>query len=275
MQTPKKPTMKGLVLCGTTVLGVALGLAGCGGQIQFQGKSALTVVGELPPPPPPPPPPKVEDKGPPPRVVLKDNAIVIGEKIQFEYAKAAIKPESYGLLDEIVGVIKANPQIKKLQIEGHASSDGDDNYNLKLSDDRAKAVRKYFTDKGIAPEALVAKGFGETKPIAPNETEDGKEKNRRVEFNVIEQDVTKKKIEVDPATGKEKVIEESKSLVKSPEADVPAPVADKPAKPAKPAAKPAADKPAKPAKPAADKPAKPAAPKAATPKTPAAPKAAK
>ncbi len=252
--------MKGLVLCGTTVLGVALGLAGCGGQIQFQGNSALSVVGELPPPPPPPEPVKAEAPKPPPRVELKDNAIVIREKIQFEYAKATIKSESFGLLDEIAGVIKQNGHIKKIQIEGHASSDGDDAYNMKLSDDRAKSVRKYLLDKGIAAEKLVAKGFGETKPIADNATEEGKEKNRRVEFNVIEQDVTKKKVEIDPATGKEKVLEESKSTIKAPEAD--AASAAKGAGAAK-AAKAAADASAK-ASTTAQKPA--AAPKAATPK---------
>jgi len=198
----------------------ALSLIACGGQTAFSGKVPLVVPGDAPPPPPPPPPPKKEEPPkPPPRVELRDNKIEITEKIQFEVAKAIIKPESFGLLDEIVGVIKANPHIKKLAIEGHASSEGDPKANKKLSDERAKAVRKYLMDHGIAGDMLTAKGFGADKPIASNDTDEGKEKNRRVEFNVVEQDVTKKKVEIDPATGKEKVVDTKTETSKKEDAD--------------------------------------------------------
>jgi OOP family OmpA-OmpF porin len=187
----------------------ALSLIACGGQTAFSGKVPLVVPGDAPPPPkPPPPPPKKEEPPkPPPRVELRDNKIEITEKIQFEVGKAIIKPESFGLLDEIVTVIKGNPHIKKMAIEGHASAEGDPKANKKLSDDRAKAVRQYLVDHGIAADMLTAKGYGSEKPIAPNDTDEGKEKNRRVEFNVTKQDVTKKKVEIDPTTGKEKVVE--------------------------------------------------------------------
>jgi OOP family OmpA-OmpF porin len=166
------------------------------------------VAGDPPPPPPPPPPPKKEEPPPPPaRVEVRDNKIEIREKIQFDHAKATIKPESHDLLNEIVDVIKKNPHIKKISIEGHASSDGDAAFNKKLSGERAKAVMNYLVEKGIPKENLQSKGFGSEKPIASNDTEEGKEKNRRVEFNIIEQDITKKKVEIDPATGKEKVLE--------------------------------------------------------------------
>jgi outer membrane protein OmpA-like peptidoglycan-associated protein len=183
---------------------VALSAAACGGQMPFSGN--INVAGDPPPLPAPPPPPEPEK---PKRVEVRDNKIEINEKIQFELAKADIKGESHDLLNEIVQVIKDNPHIKKIAIEGHASSDGDDNFNLRLSDSRSKAVMKYLVDKGISESMLTAKGFGETKPIADNETEEGREKNRRVEFNIVEQDVTKKKVEVD-ASGKEKVIETTK-----------------------------------------------------------------
>lgn len=188
-------------------VGSALLVAACSGTMAFQGQSALTIVGN---PPPPPPPPKEEPPAPPPRVEVRSDRIEIHEKIQFEYAKANIKPESHSLLDEIADVIKKNPHIKKIRIEGHASSEGNPDFNRKLSDDRAKAVMAYLVGKGIDKERFTAKGFGSDKPIASNDTEAGREKNRRVEFNIVEQDVTQKKVEIDPKTGKEKVIETKK-----------------------------------------------------------------
>jgi OOP family OmpA-OmpF porin len=141
---------------------------------------------------------------------VRDNKIEIREKIQFDHAKATIKEESHDLLNEIVDVIKKNPHIKKISVEGHASAEGDPGFNKRLSGDRAKSVVTYLVEKGIPKEALVSKGFGIEKPIATNDTEEGREKNRRVEFNILEQDVTQKKVKVDPNTGKEKVLEEKK-----------------------------------------------------------------
>jgi len=212
----KRHSMRDTSLSLCVILGSAVALGGCGKVIAFEGATPITVAGDLPPPPPPPPPePEPEPPKPPPRVEVRDNKIEIREKIQFEYNKAEIKEVSFDLLNEIAQVIKDNPQIKKIQIEGHASSEGNDDYNLRLSDRRAKAVMAYLVDKGGIPaEELTAKGFGETKPIADNDTEEGREKNRRVEFNIIEQDITKKKVEIDPATGKEKVVEETKEAVK-------------------------------------------------------------
>jgi outer membrane protein OmpA-like peptidoglycan-associated protein len=181
----------------------AIMLTGCGGPIAFSGKSALTVVGE--PPAPPPPPPRKEE--PTPRVELRDNKIEIHEKIQFDFDKATIKEVSFSLLNEVASVIKKNPHIKKIAIEGHASAEGIAGYNLQLSDQRAKAVMKYLVEHGIPKEALTAQGYGVTRPVADNDTDAGREKNRRVEFNITEQDITKKKVEIDPTTGKERVLE--------------------------------------------------------------------
>jgi len=194
----------------TTALLSVLVCAACGGVTQFQGQSAINVVGT--PPAPPPPPPKKEEPPPPPpaRVEVRDNKIEIKEKIQFELAKATILEASFSLLDEIADIIKKNPHIKKIAIEGHASAEGDAKKNTKLSDDRAKSVATYLTGKGVDAGRLTAKGFGAKKPIADNETEEGREKNRRVEFVIVEQDITQKKIEVDH-TGKEKVLEEKKT----------------------------------------------------------------
>ncbi len=186
MHLIRKSIMKGLPLVPAGVLLAAIPLAGCGPTV-FQGKTGLAVVGELPPAPPPPAPPKEEPK-PPARVVLMKDKIKINEKIQFEKAKANILPVSHSLLDEVVDVLKKNPQVKKVRIEGHASSEGPDAYNMNLSDMRARAVMAYLVSKGVEPTRLEAKGFGETKPIATNDTEQGREKNRRVEFNIVKQE---------------------------------------------------------------------------------------
>jgi len=205
MKTSRKPMMRGLVLSQAVLLS-AVGLAGCGGVTVFQDQTPVAVMGTLPAPPPPPAPePEPE---PPPRVELKEDKIEIHEKIQFEYNSANILEVSHSLLNEVADVIKKTPRIKKIQVEGHASSDGSDDYNLRLSDKRAKAVRTYLIAQGVAKEKLVAKGYGETKPIADNATEAGREKNRRVEFNIIEQDVIQKKVQIDPKTGKETVLEQ-------------------------------------------------------------------
>jgi outer membrane protein OmpA-like peptidoglycan-associated protein len=189
----------------------ALQLSACG-PIVFEDKSAMTVIGD--PPPLPPKPKVVQEK--PKRVVVEDNKIVINEKIQFDFNKATIKPESDSLMQEIIKVIKENPHIKKIAIEGHTSSEGSDKYNLKLSDKRAKAVMDYLVTKGeLAKEMFSAKGFGESKSIADESTEEGKEKNRRVEFNIVEQDVTRKKVTVDPESGEKTVVDEKTKTVKT------------------------------------------------------------
>jgi len=254
-------------IVGASMLLALAASAGCGGVTQFQGAQAFAIAGT--PPPPPPPPAPVEAPKPPPRVELRDNKIEFKEKIQFEVNKATIKEESFSLLKDIADVIKQNPQVKKISIEGHASADGDAKANKKLSDDRAKAVMDYLVKKESIPAAsLTAKGWGEEKPIADNNTEEGREKNRRVEFLVVEQDVTQKKVEIDPKTGKEKIVEVKKDTVKTDTgtptgAELSAPATKAGAGAVKPATTPAPAAAAKPPTPAAGaaKPATTAAPK--------------
>ncbi|MCB9567603.1 MAG: OmpA family protein [Myxococcales bacterium] len=185
-------------------------LAACAPTV-FADNSAMTIIGD---PPPPPPKPEVVEK--PKRVEVTDDAVVINEKIEFEQDKAVIREVSFDLLREVAETILEHKHIKKVSIEGHASAEGDADYNMKLSDRRAKAVMQHLIEKGGVPkEMLVAKGFGETRPIASNDTEEGREDNRRVEFIIIEQDVTQKKVEVDPETGEQKVIEtQTKTVTK-------------------------------------------------------------
>jgi OOP family OmpA-OmpF porin len=207
--------------------GLAL-LVGCGGTTVFSGQNPVVIAGEAPPPPPPPPVEAPKPPEPPPKVVVKDNKIEITEKIQFEYNKATILPASFGLLDEIASTIKKAPHIKKIGIEGHASSEGSADHNLKLSDDRAKAVMTYLVDKGgLEAKMFTAKGYGSQKMLKDDKKgtdKDAAELNRRVEFNILEQDITKKKVQVD-STGKETVVEE-KTHTQKKEADEPAPAKD-------------------------------------------------
>jgi OOP family OmpA-OmpF porin len=194
-------------LRGGAMAVLAMCLAACSGTMAFSDSSSIAIVGDGPAPPPPPE-PKVEAPPPPKRVEVTQDKIVINEKIQFDYNKATIKPESHGLLNEIVSVIKENPHIKKISIEGHTDSDGSYNYNLKLSDDRSASVMKYLTDHGIDAGRLASRGFGESKAIAPNDTDEGQEKNRRVEFMITEQEEVTKTYELDPKTGERKEVSE-------------------------------------------------------------------
>jgi outer membrane protein OmpA-like peptidoglycan-associated protein len=107
------------------------------------------------------------------------------EPVQFETGTAELKQESFGLLDEVVGVMLDAPDIR-IAVHGHTDSRGALAYNRDLSQRRAQAVVKYLTDKGIPFERLEAKGFGPDKPISTNDTPEGRALNRRVEFKILE-----------------------------------------------------------------------------------------
>jgi OOP family OmpA-OmpF porin len=106
---------------------------------------------------------------------------IITHGINFDVNKATIKPESMGTLNMIVGILKDNPDIK-FEVGGHTDTDGADDYNLKLSQQRADAVRDQLIKMGVDASRLTAKGYGETKPISDNNSLEGKANNRRVEF---------------------------------------------------------------------------------------------
>jgi len=121
------------------------------------------------------------------RVALGAKKIEIYDKVFFETGSANIKEESNTLLDEIAEVLTKNARIKKVQIEGHTDNVGNANFNKRLSKQRAQSVVDYLVEAGVDAERLVAEGFGPEKPIASNDTDEGKAENRRVEFNIIEQ----------------------------------------------------------------------------------------
>ena len=105
--------------------------------------------------------------------------------IFFDSGKYDLLPESHSELDRLFNVLKDNKGLK-IEIGGHTDAVGSDANNMALSNNRANAVMNYLVNKGIAASRLSAKGFGETKFIATNETEEGKQLNRRVEFVILE-----------------------------------------------------------------------------------------
>lgn len=123
----------------------------------------------------------------PDRVVLTASNIAILDKVQFDVGKATLLPASFSLLDEVAKVMKDNPQIALVQVEGHTDSTGSPDFNRTLSQGRAESVVKYLTGKGIKSARFEAKGFGPDRPIADNTTDAGREANRRVEFNIAKQ----------------------------------------------------------------------------------------
>ena len=112
------------------------------------------------------------------------NATIVLHNIFFESKQFTLQPASEIELDRLVKLMQDNPGLVT-EISGHTDNVGADKDNLLLSTNRAKAVVTYLTQKGIAPERLRAKGYGETQPVADNSTEDGRAKNRRTEFKVI------------------------------------------------------------------------------------------
>jgi outer membrane protein OmpA-like peptidoglycan-associated protein len=119
-----------------------------------------------------------------PLIPIEVNASVVLKNVFFDVNKAELKPESMIELDKVVQLLKENPTIK-IEIDGHTDNVGKPADNLTLSNNRAKAVINYFLYKGVAADRLSSKGFGETKPVADNTSEQGRAKNRRTELKVV------------------------------------------------------------------------------------------
>jgi len=107
--------------------------------------------------------------------------------IFFDNDKATIKPESELVLYELLKFLKERPNILKLSIEGHTDNKGSAISNKGLSNRRAAAVVKWLTDRGIEKTRLTSQGFGQDKPIDTNDTEEGRAKNRRVEYIIVKE----------------------------------------------------------------------------------------
>lgn len=124
--------------------------------------------------------------GCPQAVRVTQGEILILQQVQFDTGKATIKKVSDGLLDEVAEVLKEHPELTKLEVQGHTDSKAGRDYNIRLSQARADAVKKALVTRGVAAERLETKGYGPDKPVADNATEQGRQQNRRVQFTILE-----------------------------------------------------------------------------------------
>lgn len=129
---------------------------------------------------------ELEEPGPEVAEAPFEEKIMIIQKIHFEFDRWVIRPISFPILNDVAEVLNRNPQLSQVRVEGHTDSLGSDAYNLKLSQRRANSVRDYLVKKGIDANRLVTEGYGESRPIADNNTTIGRAKNRRTEFTVIQ-----------------------------------------------------------------------------------------
>ncbi|QQR80694.1 MAG: OmpA family protein [Deltaproteobacteria bacterium] len=176
---PSKPEGLAITVGGGAGLNFGYGAPDIRGIVGLSYPNPKRV--NLPPAPPPPPPP------PPPAKIEKEK-IVITRKVHFEFDKSVIRPVSFRILDAVVEVLKDNPDVTKVRIDGHTDGKGTDPYNMKLGERRAKSVKDYLVSHGVSADRLSIQSFGESKPVSDNETPEGRARNRRVEFSILEQD---------------------------------------------------------------------------------------
>lgn len=116
-------------------------------------------------------------------VPIEVGQVVRLNNVFFDFDKWDLRPESFLELDRVVQLLKDNPAIE-IEMSAHTDSKGSDEYNFKLSDNRARSVMEYILSKGIDSKRITSHGYGESQPVATNETDDGRQLNRRVEFKI-------------------------------------------------------------------------------------------
>ncbi len=118
-------------------------------------------------------------------VMIQDGKIELLDVVYFALDKDVILTKSYPLLDDVAKVIMSHPEISRIEVQGHTDSQGNDAYNMDLSQRRAEQVRAYLINKSVVADRLDAKGYGETQPIGDNATVKGRAANRRVVFKLV------------------------------------------------------------------------------------------
>ena len=117
--------------------------------------------------------------------IVTDKEIRILQQIHFAYNKAVIRPESFAVVDAVADVLKANPKIR-IEVQGHTDNRGNKKYNQTLSEKRASAVMVALVSRGIDRSRLRSRGYGMNQPIVPNDTDQNRALNRRVQFIRVE-----------------------------------------------------------------------------------------
>lgn len=148
---------------------VLLGAAGYFICKALQGEEEVAAT-----PPPPPPPPPMEEAPAQEKIVLRG--------VNFDFDKSNIRPDAAVILDEAVSALSGSSAA--VSVEGHTDAVGSDAYNQRLSERRAESVRRYLVEHGIDESRLSTVGYGESRPIASNQTREGRALNRRVELIV-------------------------------------------------------------------------------------------
>jgi len=158
--------------------GAAALLCGLAGHYLFDPESWTPTPTEPPLPPVPTPSPT-----PTPQIVARR---IVLRGVNFDFDKSVIRPDSRPVLDEAVEVLRENLNVR-ISVEGHTDAVGSEVYNEQLSVRRAEAVFRYLVNHGIAPERMEVIGYGESRPVADNESDSGRAQNRRVELHVVDQ----------------------------------------------------------------------------------------
>jgi outer membrane protein OmpA-like peptidoglycan-associated protein len=130
--------------------------------------------------------PDPKKNGCPKSVRVSEKEVVILEQVQFDTGKATIRKVSDDLLDQVAAVLKEHPELTKLEVQGHTDDRGSRAMNDTLSQARANAVMKAMVQRGVAAERLTAKGYGQNQPLDTNTTEEGRQRNRRVQFIILD-----------------------------------------------------------------------------------------
>src|SRR5580658_273469 len=139
----------------------------------------------VPPPPPPPPMAEAPPPPPPPPPPVEHHEKLVLRGVHFDFNKSKIRPGDAAILDEAADILKSHPDVT-IYDDGYCDAIGSEEYNLKLSQRRAESVAKYLEDKGIPEAKIIPRGFGKTDFVAPNDTDEGRAQNRRVELKPTE-----------------------------------------------------------------------------------------
>lgn len=129
--------------------------------------------------------PKPAEPAEPTTAELVADVIVLSQMVQFETGTATLRSESDAILSEVARILREHAELELVEVQGHTDERGSDELNLKLGQERAEAVVSWLVRRGITADRLTAKGYGSSRPIADNTTDEGRAKNRRVELRVL------------------------------------------------------------------------------------------